>query len=599
MNTNQSSPAPHANNTPYGPPPVPEGLVKPKDGPPPIPPELLFSGGHTSPPPGLAEPKFGPPPVPENLFATGGPIPIPQDLLKCSQPTPIPPTIPGTHNIVDNADPGMPVIPTTSPSDFADNADFVIEEDGDDEFPLDCLPEVLRHMVEEVSRSNLVPVSLPAACGLGIIASSLGASLEVHTGPDTTTRGNLFIMPVAASGVGKGRSLKSLAQPLRDFEEKLIQQWKSETWPGLEAQRSVREIEIKRLNTLIGSKKGNTDRNENIAEMTRLKAELLAVTEKLVAPCMITGDATKEALALKLSQGKNEAIASISGEARGCVDVLCGRYNKKTGESIFTEGYSGDPSTIHRKGSPPVNLKRPCLSVLWMIQPDKLKEMLQLESMTSSGLMARFLIVNTRAEPQLETEYRPPLNESVKLQWDDLIKGLATHFHEAATPVVLSTPQEIMKLFRDYRNEIVRRRRSGGDLADVNEYAARWAENAWRIALVLHAAVRGSQAGQCPLSSDTASNAIKLMRWFSKQQLQLLSAGREEKRMERLNRLIGLLSNEPDNTCTLRDLIRRYYFTKEEVQALASAYPNHICIKTVQPDGPGRPSVLVSLTTTP
>jgi len=42
---------------------------------------------------------------------------------------------------------------------------------------------------------------------------------------------------------------------------------------------------------------------------------------------------------------------------------------------------------VHRKSSLPVILSRPCLAVLWMIQPDKLREMLGKAALTDSGML--------------------------------------------------------------------------------------------------------------------------------------------------------------------------------------------------------------------
>lgn len=497
------------------------------------------------------------------------------------------------YNFADSA---LSPPPNPALSNFADNDDSEIEEDAEDEFPFDCLPKPLRRIVEEVSRTEQVHPILPAVCGLGIISAALGAGAEIQTEADATTRGNVFIMLVAASGVGKSKCLRRIAEPLYSYEKNEIQEWRSKDRPILEGKRSVIEVEIKKLNSLIGSKKGNTCRDQNISEMGRLKAELLEVEDKLIFPCMLTSDATKEALAHQLSHGKNEAIASISGEARGCVDVLCGRYNKMTGEDIYTQGYSGDPSTIHRKGSATISLRRPCLTVLWLIQPDKARGLLTTESMTSSGLMARFLIVNCNAEPQLELEDRSAINDTIHQQWHNHISHLTRCFHASSTPVVVKTTPEVRKMFREYHNEIVHRRQPGGDLADVTEYAARWRENAWRLALILHAAKESHESDPYSLSTCTARNAIKLMRWFSNQQLQNLSTNRETKKAEFLDRVQTILSTKPDFTCTLRDMKDRHGILKQEIEALVAEHPDLLFIRQRKPDGAGRPSVVVSLT---
>ncbi len=365
--------------------------------------------------------------------------------------------------------------------------------------------------------------------------------------------------------------------------------------PGLSARAEILEKEIKALGKRIGSNKGEPDREDMTRQMTSLKGKQEKVKERLVAPCLITADATKEALAHLLAAGKNEALSSISSEARGAVDVLCGRYNKMTDESIYTSAWSGDSTTVHRRGSPPVHLLRPCLAVLWLFQPDKLEMLLSNDSMTSSGLLPRFLLFNTHAQPQHETSDRPGIDAAASHRWRELIADLATTFHQADAPAKICTQPQIKATFRAYKNEIVTHRLPGGDLADVNAYAARWCENAWRLALVLHAAERGKEAGKSGISQETADNAIKLMRWFAAQQLQILSASREDKKSARLIALVDMLGSKPDRASTLRDLRDRNKYDEHEIRALAAENPDKLVIEKIYPGGAGRPKVVVRL----
>ena len=220
----------------------------------------------------------------------------------------------------------------------------------------------MRRMVEEVSRVGLVPFSLPAVCALGTVSAALGAGAVLQTEGGKTVRGNLAIWGVAKSGSGKGVSFDAITKPLRDAQDKLLRDWNSQTRPALEAEREVLEKEIQVLTRRIGAKQRDMDRSQIIEEMKRLKAAHRDMIERLVAPCLTTANATKEAVAEQLASGKHEALASMSSEARDCVDVLCGRYNRKTDEGIYLAGYSGDPVVIHRKGRPPIYLRNPyCL----------------------------------------------------------------------------------------------------------------------------------------------------------------------------------------------------------------------------------------------
>ena len=89
------------------------------------------------------------------------------------------------------------------------------------------------------------------------------------------------------------------------------------------------------------------------------------------------------------------------------------------------------------------------------------------------------------------------------------------------TNTITATPEARQRL-EAYFNQIVDRRKAG-ELNDVSQYASRWAEQAARLALTLHAGHYGAVAHQHPLALETANNAVSLAEWFVEQQLDLLA----------------------------------------------------------------------------
>jgi hypothetical protein len=83
-------------------------------------------------------------------------------------------------------------------------------------------------------------------------------------------------------------------------------------------------------------------------------------------------------------------------------------------------------------------------------------------------------------------------------------------------------------------------------LHDVNIYAARWNEQAWRIAVVLHAGKYGAHAHENMLDLDTAQRAIEVADWFAAQQLDILWASRHKARREKCDQVLSLLADKPE-----------------------------------------------------
>jgi Protein of unknown function (DUF3987) len=468
-------------------------------------------------------------------------------------------------------------------------------------FPLDATPEPMRSMIAEAARVSLAPDVLTGCCALAAVSAAIGGGLEVDSGGERRTRGNLYLLPVAASGTGKGTAFKLIMQPFNNAELDALFEWRERTLPRAKAEVMAAEARLKRLKDLLAKDAGTDEREKILQQLADADRELEAAKLRTVEPTWSTADCTREALEKLLAESPSETLASLSPEARGLVDVLCGRYHSggkggSSDESTYLSAYTGEPCKVHRKNSQPVTLKRPCLSVLWMLQPDKLRDMLGNVALTDSGMMPRFLFCNTRAEPMNEPEEWPTMNAQTAASWNVLIRELVNSFRgRGAEPLCIRTSDAVRGLFRGYFNEIVTKRRTGGELADVSTYAARWAENAWRLAVVLHAAEKGLNAPYEPMPRDTALNAIRLMQWFSRQQLSLLASGRHERQRASLDKLKAALQTCPDYRSTLRDLERRNGIERAEVEALAKAFPAVLVLEKLKTGKPGQPSEVARL----
>ena len=106
-------------------------------------------------------------------------------------------------------------------------------------FPLQHLPPAARAMAEAIARTERTPETLAGCCVLGILSASIGAGLQVTSGPNRVTRGNLYIMASAESGSGKSETFRHAARPFFAYEHDLFEHWKAETLPGLQADADV------------------------------------------------------------------------------------------------------------------------------------------------------------------------------------------------------------------------------------------------------------------------------------------------------------------------------------------------------------------------
>ena len=329
-----------------------------------------------------------------------------------------------------------------------------------------------------------------------------------------------------------------------EFEAEHVTAWKAETKPGIAAEYKVLEAEIAKLTKSAGSANGPAEREEIREQLKEKLAARDQIETKLRTPVLSCEDVTREKLAVLLAHN-GEQIASLSADALAIVNILLGRYNKldRTDEGIYLKAFTGDRCKVDRQSRESVLIESPCLAALWLTQPDKLQALLAQHSLSDGGLIPRILACHTHCEAREIVKDAPAIPASVERNYADLIRSLLETYRLAEGPFTIGPAPEALEAMNAHHNAIVKRRQT--DLHDVNIYAARWNEQAWRIAVLLHAAQHGAQAHDYRLKLDTAKRAIELAYWFAWQQLEILSGSRQKAQREKRDQVLSLLSQKP------------------------------------------------------
>jgi Protein of unknown function (DUF3987)/VirE N-terminal domain len=411
-------------------------------------------------------------------------------------------------------------------------------------FPLHCLPRACEAMARAVCQTVGVLESLPGCCTLGILSAAIGKGLQVKSGSNRVTRGNLYILPSAESGSGKSETSRHAAKPFLDFEAERLKAWKVQTLPGLLAERDILESKVAKLKKLAGDTDDAFELGEIRSQLEKKKAALWEIETKLRTPVLSCEDTTSQKLAELLAHNR-EQLASLSADAGEIVNVLLGRYNKldRTDASVYLKVFTGDYCKVDRKNSEPVLLQSPCLSALWLTQPDKLESLLAERSLSEGGLIPRILACHTRCEAREIVQDAPEIPAGVQSDYTKLIRSPLEAYRLADEAFTIEPTPEALEPMNAHCYAIVKRRRS--DLRDVTIYVARWNEQAWRIAVCLHAGLHGAHAHEHALELDTAKRAIELADWFAAQQLEILSASRDKARREIRDQVLSLCADNP------------------------------------------------------
>jgi hypothetical protein len=171
------------------------------------------------------------------------------------------------------------------------------------------------------------------------------------------------------------------------------------------------------------------------------------------------------------------------------------------------------------------------MALLWLPQPDVMLDMFTRRALTANGFLPRvlpYLMDYTPVESGYDVRR---VSSETKEEWLALVRDLFEIYHaKQGKPFISKRSKGVREALIDYRNSVVRRLQ--GELAHVGPYASRWAEQAWRLTLVLHAGKHASDAHHEIVEPGTADNAISLMKFFSRQQLALLSSSLDRAKTE-------------------------------------------------------------------
>ncbi len=171
------------------------------------------------------------------------------------------------------------------------------------------------------------------------------------------------------------------------------------------------------------------------------------------------------------------------------------------------------------------------------------------------GFMCRVVPVRVEHSVIMSDDDRAVPRE-VLAAYSDLMKSLLkTYNRHEGEPYLISPTPSAAAVMRKFAGG-VRQLTATTELGHVASFPARWAENAWRIALVLHAATHGDSAHTQLVSEQTAESAVRIMTWFAAHQRELLMVNLKSKDNEKFAFALDFVNQSPGGVRP-RDLHRK------------------------------------------
>lgn len=460
-------------------------------------------------------------------------------------------------------------------------------------FPVDALPPVLAEITRAIAETTGSPLDICAPCVLATASACLGAGLLVNSAPGCVSAPNLYVLVVKPSGAGGSVAYNHATAPLRGYQATAMREFDEVTKPQLERRRDTLRADyedaVKARRKLRAEAVSQAEIKAKESELDSLQVDLAAVEAQLCPPYVMISDTTPESLAALLFR-RGEVLAHFDSDANDTIGSILGiRYGngQHANDSLHLKAFSCESFAISRKGtarggSMELFLKRPTLACLFVVTPDAARKFFASERMMTGGLLARFLVVDSRAKP-LPWRESGRIETAVSQQYEAAAFALLNTYRNRSADGLsaIEMTGEARQLFAEHWKFYCDHFEPG-----FSAFEARHTENAIRIALVLHAWRNvsfepdgsGGTSAQChahelPLEIATARDALRIAEWFERQQAEMLAPMKDATRGQGFEKVCALCERRGDWIITARDLVSsRITGTAEEADKLLAVW---------------------------
>lgn len=353
-------------------------------------------------------------------------------------------------------------------------------------YPLHALPADLQALVKEIQQYYQAPIPMIATCALSILSAAGQALADVDIDGTLSKPLSLFTLIVAESGERKSEIDKVLSKPLHEWERQQLEDRADEINAARAEHKAweaaKRGIE-KRIETLASKDQDFSQAKEKLAEL-----EANPPLAPLI-PDLIMQDQTPEGMAKALK--RYPSICLLSSEAAVVLGGHgMGKDSASRNQGMMNDLWSGQPIKITRAMAESFSLHGRRLSAGLAVQQSVLSAFAKDGAARGIGFFARFLI--TQPDSTKGTRfYKAPSEWRHLSAWRDRIHALLNtplqiDPDNALQPHLLQLAPDAKQLWIEGYNAIERELGPFGEFADVGDVASKSADNAARIAGLLH-----------------------------------------------------------------------------------------------------------------
>lgn len=373
---------------------------------------------------------------------------------------------------------------------------------GDD--PFAEVPEPIRSEIHKVAREVQVPFPTAVAAVLSAAAIAVQGSTEVMLPPGFTVPTALYFLLFAGSGDRKTAAEREPFKPIFELEK----QWEDEYILAINSFELAFETWVHEK-SMLKKKRGKSEQQDSGVHQAHLKTEPLAPRRRQ----LLLKDVSPEGIAWWLYQNGsaglvvNEGGLVLNGHAGGNIPMLNALWDL----CVYP---------VVRRESESFTLRECPLTISLGVHHGEFAKFIngRGKHARSNGFLARCLISNPASLQGYRTittyEYAEPSGASA---FQERLRELLKNAHSAQSPsrtrrsLRLSTDACVMWV--NFANEIETLQQSGQRFFNVRDMASKLADNAARIAGVMH----GFCYEESEIGPTTMLAAIKMARYYADQ----------------------------------------------------------------------------------
>jgi putative DNA primase/helicase len=381
--------------------------------------------------------------------------------------------------------------------DWRDPLPFDADESAPEAYPVDALPELIRGAVDEVRDFVQAPLALVASCALGAQSLTVQGIADVERAPGLRGPCSLYLLTLGESGERKSAVDTQLLKTVRDYERDETKA-REPVCRRYAADLVAWQAAVDGIKNAIRNKKFKTPGDDVDELRDRIRA---LEDERPVAPMvpsLLLGDMTTAALGRSMTQRwpsagivSAEAGLVFGGHAMGRDAILgfVSTINATWDATPHLVGRADRVREYHLDGGQRLTLSlmvQPAVLARWLAESGDLAR--------GSGMLARCLLARPTST-QGTRMYRPaPSTWPGLSRWQDRLRALLGQVRVEdgrLSPECLALSPAARSAWIAYHDAVEAELAPDGECSAIRDVASKTAEQAARVAAVLHVVEHG------------------------------------------------------------------------------------------------------------